>query len=73
LKTAKEGKGNSCRRGWSLSRSDGDQSSGQIMLLSAGDGGGAVSPEAKKHRRNAVARAAGFHLQEQMKEGKRDS
>jgi hypothetical protein len=60
-------------RGWSQPRSGGDQSAGQIVLLSAGDGGGTVSPKAKKCRRNAVARAAGFHLREQVKEGKRDS
>jgi hypothetical protein len=42
------------------------------MLLSAGSGGGAVSPQAKKRRRNAVARTGGFHLRQQVKEAKRD-
>jgi hypothetical protein len=45
----KEGMRAICRRGWSPSRSDVDQS--------AGEKGGAVLPKAKKRRPEAVARA----------------
>ena len=69
----KEGMRAICRRGWSPSRSDVDQS--------AGEKGGAVLPKAKKRCSEAVARAgqtvlssaAGFRLRQQAKEGKRDA
>jgi hypothetical protein len=70
---AKEAKRDSCRGGWSCPRSGHDQSPSQTMLSSAGNEDGAVLPEAKKRRPNAVAREAGFRLREQAKEGKRDS
>jgi hypothetical protein len=50
-----------------------DQSAGQIMQLSAGDESSTVLPQAKKCCASAVARAGGFGLREQAKEGKRDT
>ena len=67
------GKRDTCRRGWSRAVVARDQSAGQIMQLSAGDESSTVLPQAKKCCASAVARAAGFGLREQAKEGKRDT
>ena len=70
---AKKSKRDTCRRGWSRAVVARDQSAGQIMQLSAGDESSTVLPQAKKCCASAVARAAGFGLREQAKEGKRDT
>lgn len=67
------GKRDACRRGWSRAVMARDQSAGQIMQLSAGDESSPVLPQAKKCCASAVARAGGFGLREQAKEGKRDA